>query len=222
MTPFGQARATVRPSLGPSGARRRDRCLPGLFGDQPRRARSTALGASVIGLIREADGARQADGYFGNVDREDPAVAGHVPIKLVELVEAAELAIGAVVDPVDVRAGRHIAVRIAQLDADAALDCFLAGPDRLPIKGGVDKLEADANVAASRNAIADRKVAKDAVIDPDILGRDLDRLGDVDRPVLQDGDVALKALDPFLGGCRGSAAPGPAQRALPEPSPRSS
>ena len=138
-------------------------------------------------------GLRQADGHFGDVDREDPAVAGHVPIELVELVEAAELAIGAVADPVDVRAGRHIAVGSPSLMRTPPLIRLFAGPDRLPIEGGVNELEADANIAASRGAIADRKVAKDAVIDPDILDRDPDRLGDVDRPVLQDGDIAVES-----------------------------
>src|SRR5688500_3032544 len=84
-------------------------------------------GAGHTGInstLAERGGFGQANLSLSAVDGEAPAIAGHVPVKLVESVEAAELARGAVAEHVAILAGFEPRFRIADLHPDTAEDRF--------------------------------------------------------------------------------------------------
>ena len=96
-------------------------------------------------------------------------------------------------------AERHIAVSAADFDPHPVAQAV--APVRLacPVKSRPDQREADFDASPMRRGVARREVAVDAVIDRDIVDLDADRLGDVERPVLLDPNLAVIIVDPLFG-----------------------
>ena len=149
--------------------------------------------------LRGIDRARQRDSGARIVDRKIPAVAGDVPVQLVEPVEKAELTHRAVVEYVFVVAGFKHRVRRSEVDAHAVdlilgVECLVAAVAR--DAGG---REIDVHVVAEAVLVQRRKVAIDAVADLVAFGVDADRFVDLHAGVGVDGDVTVEREDAFVG-----------------------
>ncbi len=78
-------------------------------------------------------------------------------------------------------ADRDQAVGVAELDPDSAADRLGRSLDRRPVEGRACEGQLDSSLAAEPVAVAGREIAEDAVVDPVVLGADVDRLGNLDR-----------------------------------------
>ncbi len=110
-----------------------------------------------------------------------------------------------------------VAVGVAELDADAVPGRSDRCLDRAAVEGGAFEREADMELGTVRAAVAGREVTIDAVVDPVMLDSHVDRLGNLDRAILLDLDIAQVAKDALIGARRsrrqhkqqgGRAAPG--------------
>ena len=92
--------------------------------------------------------------------------------------------------------------------ADADANAVGEGLDlvglNLPVEPGIGQLEPDLDPAAAGRPIFGREIAIDAVVDRDVFDTDVDCLGDVERAVTADRDIAVEAQDALLGR-RGSS-----------------
>jgi hypothetical protein len=77
------------------------------------------------------------------------------------------------------------------------------GMDGHPVHRRAAEGEADPDLRPVSSAIAGREIAIDAPVDAVMLGTDVDRLGDFERRILLDLNVADEALNALLGlrGC---------------------
>jgi hypothetical protein len=158
-----------------------------------------SLDAGIGGALPELDWRGEGDSRFGLIDRESPAVAGDVPVELVELLEPAELAAGAVVDGVAVVAGLEEYIRLADVNADAVAPGLGPGLIGLPVARDADQVEGNADIFPVPPALARREVAVDTATNLVAFGPDGDDFGDQQVAVLLDGDVAIVAKDLLLG-----------------------
>src|SRR5690606_29994993 len=144
------------------------------LGDRRSIAGGRALRAGVERpLGAEGYGLGQADAGFRSVDRDRPAVAGHVPVKLVVAVEEAELAGGRVPNDVSVLAVREENVGITDAHAHAVADTLERVRLRLPVAFHALDVEADTD-PPSVALVGRREVAKDPAADLIAFDRDAD------------------------------------------------
>ena len=150
--------------------------FPGPLLDRASVAVRRTLRAGVDRPLTELDRAGEGDAHAGLVDRKVPAVTGDVPVKLVKVGEAPELARGPVTDDVAVVGGSEEYILLADTDANAIADGF--GRRRLcrAILGDAKQLETNADASAARGFVAGREVPVDAAADLNAFGAHGDRL----------------------------------------------
>ncbi len=104
--PLSQPAATVRPfATGRPLAVVRNTIRPGFCSTTTASVPCAALRTGVDRALPDRHSFRQRDARLGDVDREGPAGAGRVPVKLVMVLEEADLPRGAIFDLVNVRTG---------------------------------------------------------------------------------------------------------------------
>src|SRR5262245_41685617 len=138
------------------------------------------------------------DPGFGGVDWEDPAVAGRIPVELVIILEEADLAGRTVADYVTMLADGDISVGVAELDPHAIADRARRSLDRVSVDRCSLEGEGDVDLTTSLVTVSGREIAEDAMVDPIVLGTDVDRFGDFDRRVPLDLDVAPEMENPLV------------------------
>ena len=146
------------------------------------------------------DPRRQADGRRRPQYREQPAVAGDIPVELVVIVEIADLPVGPIGEPVSMRPLRDVGVRRTDIDADAAADAFAAPSLCLSVALHALDLELHTGRAAGSIREGQREVAEDAMPDIAALGVDRNRFGDQHRTGAIKRDRLVESTDDF-GGC---------------------
>jgi hypothetical protein len=83
-----------------------------------------------------------------------------------------------------------VAVRVAELDPHAVSERLDRRFDRASVERGALEGEADVELRAVRASVAGREIAVDAVVDKVVFGADVDGLGNLDRAVLLNLNVA--------------------------------
>ncbi|HEY6258549.1 MAG TPA: hypothetical protein VIY51_22430 [Xanthobacteraceae bacterium] len=192
-TPFCQPAATVRPA---KAGRRRG----GAEHDPARRLfdhggvlAGRALRAGIERLLREGDGVGQRDARLGHVDREGPAGAGRVPIELVEFLEIADLARGAIFDDIFVRPGLERDVGASDAHTHAVRKLLGGEGFAFAVAGDRLNIEADHDAPPAGAGIGGWKIAQDAAADLVAFGLDHDSLGDLQIAAALDRHVADEA-----------------------------
>src|SRR4029453_18950536 len=95
-----------------------------------------SLGASVDRSLSDPRRLGQADARFGDVDRENPAIAGRVPVQLVIALEATNLSGRAVTDDVTMLADRNERIGVADLNPDSVFTGHGRYRERRPLGYG--------------------------------------------------------------------------------------
>ena len=143
----------------------------------------------------------RGDGFDGNV----PFVAGHVPVKLVVIVEEADRVEHAVTDD----DGARGVFRIRHVNFEfgvAALAALLVFERMAVVVGDAERLEKKRVIQALRRGVFDRNGAIDAV--PVRAGElRVNDFGDFDRAVGVDSDLLVEMLDDELRAAAGAAMP---------------
>src|SRR5262249_24113522 len=140
-------------------------------------------GAGIFGMLSNRCTGRQVDDRLSFRDRKRPGIAGHVPIKLVILVEEAENAGCPIGDLVSVRSRIDKRVCAADLYAFAVDDRF----DRIglivTVAPDLQHVETDIRVKTVAIPVAGWNIAEYAVPDGIALGYDRDGLLEYDRGI---------------------------------------
>ena len=165
--------------------------------------RAEIPGVGLEPKARSLDRGRQRDLSRERVERESPAVAVHVPVQLVVLLEKAELARGAVADRVDVPPGRKEHARAADADPHAVREPLERVGLGRAVARHFEHVELHAHQGAGAVAVVGREVAQDAAPDLAAARLDRDRLGDGERALGVDADVAVEFEDALLRRSRG-------------------
>ena len=133
------------------------------------------------------------------VDRERPAVACHVPVKLVVLVEEAEHAVDAVAKCVGMGALVDKAIRAPEIGAHVSATAN--GMERLTgaIAQHCKRFQPHPVLVAEPVLVVDGKVSIDTAPDLSTLCAHLDRLGNLDHAVSEHADIAVKLEYAFIG-----------------------
>jgi hypothetical protein len=150
-------------------------------------------------MLAEGRGRGEGDRCRGSIDREIPAVAGDVPVKLVIALEPPEHPGRVVADPIFMLADGDDFVGAADTDSDAIHQRLDLVRLFLAIEPGSGEIEAYPYPAAARGLVAGREVAEDAVVDDDIFNPDADCLRDVERTVFLDRYPAVERQDALFG-----------------------
>ena len=162
-----------------------------------------ALESGIDRPLAEPGRRGQGDGYAGMVDRQAPAVAGDVPVQFVMTLEPPDHPRRGVADGVDMLADRDDHVGVTDLDPHPVVLRLNAVGFGLAVAAGFEQRKSNFHPLPARTVIARRNFATYAAVDGDILGLDADRLGDIDRAVLGDHDIAGEVDDSLLRQCRG-------------------
>jgi hypothetical protein len=132
------------------------------------------------------------------VHGEGPAVAVHVPVQLVVVLEEAELARGAVGDLVDVPAARQHHGGVADADARAVAIGLHRPGLGVAVAAHRDDMQRHPDARAAAVAVIGGEIAQDAALDFTPFDLHLDALGDGEPAVRADADVAVEVEHPFL------------------------
>jgi hypothetical protein len=156
------------------------------------------LRAGIEGDLSERYVCRKTDDRLRHVDREGPAGAGGVPVKLVEVLEEPDLARAAVGDDVFVRAATEDTIRAADADADAVAQPFGDVSFRGTVAGDGTDLEIDDDTATVASPIRSGEIAQDSPADFPAFGLNANGLGDVELSIAFDLHVAAKQQNTLL------------------------
>lgn len=148
---------------------------------------------------------RQRDPRAGMVDREHPAVSGHVPVELVVVLEETELAVRAVAEDVLVLARDEENLCIAEPGAHAVRQPLHAPGLGLAVTRHFQGHEVHPHAPPVVRAVIGREIAVDAVVDVPAFGVHADRLRDLELAVGADGDLVMEGEDALLGRCHRAA-----------------
>ena len=165
-----------------------------------------ALRAGVECFLDDVRVFGQAHDRFDMIDLEVPAIARHVPVKLVIVREKSDLPVGDVGNDEEVLAIIEFCVGAADLDALAVVKPVDLVILVVAVHRHTLHVEAHAHSAAELVGVKGGEVAIDAVVDAVALHIDRDGLDDVQRSVFLNGDVAgeiQNAFRPFLRRDRG-------------------
>ncbi len=145
---------------------------------------------------------RQGNARLGPIDGEIPAIAGRVPVELIEILEEADLPRGDILDHVFVAAGVENAVGTADPHAQAVIQIFKRKVFRVAVAADRKHMKAHDDLAAVAPAMIGRgKIAKDAPADNIAFRLHRDRLGDGEIAVALDRHVADKIENPLDRAC---------------------
>src|SRR5262245_7521489 len=167
-------------------------------------------GVAAVGVLRAGiertlpkwHGLRQRDARLGPIDGEIPAIAGGVPVELVEILEEADLPRGDILDHVVVAASVENAVGAADPHAYAIVQVLKCKVFGIAIARDGQHLKAHDDLTAVAPAmIGGREVAKDATADLVSFRLHRDRLGDGEIAIALDGRVADKIENPLDRAC---------------------
>src|SRR5581483_10266412 len=140
---------------------------------------------------------RQVDGRLGAVNLEVPAVAGDVPVKLVVIVEKADLPVGDIGDDENVPAVIQQHVGIADLHALAVVDGIQFVLFVVVVHRHALHVESHAHAPAELVGVDGGEIAVDAVTDVVAPRVHRDGFHDIKLPVRLHGDVAGKIENAF-------------------------
>ncbi len=104
-----------------------------------------------------------------------------------------------VANGVDMFADRDDAVGIADPDPYSVAHRLADTGFKFAVESRLDQRETDLDPLPPRAVVASRDFAEDAVGDRVIVDLHPNCLGDIERPVLGDHDVACEVADPLLG-----------------------
>src|SRR5207253_5247948 len=108
---------------------------------------------------------------------------------------------GAVANHIFVLADIDISVRVPDLDSDAVRERLDCGRNGSAVESRSLEGETDSNLAPVRPAVVRREVAIDSMVDPVVLGADVDRFGGFERAVALNLNVAKIFEDALVGLC---------------------
>ena len=167
-----------------------------------RRSREAPAGRAeltgIAGIVQDTGSVGQVNGGGGALDLEVPAVAGHIPVEFVELIEEPELAGRAVGDLIGVAAGPKKHVLVADIEPDAVAAAFGEMGLGTAVAGDPLNVEGDDGPDTPLGPVLGRKVPEDAALDLIAGADDRDGLLHGHGRVLMDADVAVETQYAFM------------------------
>src|SRR5690606_2303236 len=149
--------------------------------------------------LQERGAGREMNARDRLLNGKDPAVTGDVPVNLVESVEMADLARGAIGDGILMRARSKQHVPASDIKADAiAIPLRMIGLRTPGARNALD-VKRDAIAMPRRVSVVGREIAIDAAADLSPLARHRNLFADPAASVSLNPDVACEASD-YLGG----------------------